>query len=100
MASGTELQPLNLLVIDDDEFMLEVVTMTLARFSGTTVSACTDGAQALARIDSGDQFDVVMVDLNMPVMDGVEVLRNLAVREFVGGILLFSGEDAPDSENR
>ncbi len=94
MVSKTDLKQLRVLVVDDDEFMLDIVNMNLARLGITQVVTFSDGEKVLATLDSGDRFDVAMVDLNMPVMDGIQVLRNLAVREFTGGILLFSGEDA------
>ena len=93
MSNILNFNSLRILVIDDDEFMLDVVTIALKRLSTTNVTTCTSGHSALEKIDAGMMFDVAMVDLNMPIMDGVEVLRNLAIRKFSGGILLFSGED-------
>ena len=85
---------LSFLVIDDDEFMLKVVTANLNRLGIKNVTLCTEGADALSKIENGNVYDVVMIDLNMPIMDGVEVLRNLAQRNFPSAILLFSGEDS------
>lgn len=92
--SEEDLKKLNILVIDDDEFMLDIVSMTLERLGYNLVTVCSDGRKALQKIDDGERFDVAMVDLNMPLMDGIEVLRYMAARQFSGGILLFSGEDA------
>ncbi len=85
---------LRLLVIDDDDFMLDLVSATLERLGAAGITTCHNGREALAALDDGGSFDVLMVDLNMPGMDGIELLRNLAARRFPGGILLFSGEDA------
>jgi len=85
---------LRLLVIDDDDFMLDLVSATLERLGAAAITTCHNGREALTALDGGGRFDVLMVDLNMPDMDGIELLRNLAARRFPGGILLFSGEDA------
>jgi EAL domain-containing protein (putative c-di-GMP-specific phosphodiesterase class I)/ActR/RegA family two-component response regulator len=94
MSENFNYRNLRVLVIDDDEFMLDIVSRAIERLGIEFVETHQDGRKALARIDAGEQFDIVLVDLNMPEFDGVEVLRNLAAREFHGGILLFSGEDA------
>ncbi len=88
-----DLSELSILIIDDDEFILSTVVMTLELVGVTNVITCKNGLDALTMIDSGQVIDVIMLDLNMPVMDGVEVLRNLALRKYFGDILLFSGED-------
>ena len=94
MSSDSGMPPLNVLVIDDDEFILDVVSTNFENLGIAPPTTCSDGRIALNEIDNGTDFDVIIVDLNMPKMDGIEVLRNLAIRGFRGGILLLSGEDA------
>ena len=84
---------LRILVLDDDETTADVVAMGLVRLGLARVSACGDGGEFLRRIDAGERFDIVLLDLGMPGMDGIEVLRNLATRSWSGAIWLFSGED-------
>ena len=94
MSENMDLKKLRVIVLDDDEFILQQTRVILGQLGITEVTGCTDGAQALQRIDAGEQYDIVIIDLNMPVMDGIEVLRNLAARFFSGAIMLLSGEDA------
>jgi DNA-binding response OmpR family regulator len=62
-----------ILVVDDDEQMREDISEMLSR-EGYTVSHVGSGEEALEKIKKGD-FDVILTDLIMPGIDGMEVLR-------------------------
>lgn len=88
------LNKLHLLVIDDDDFMLELVKTALAKVGITDIITANNGRLALTQLDTPEQpIDLILCDLNMPEMDGIELLRHLASRNFQGDIILFSGED-------
>jgi two-component system, OmpR family, response regulator MtrA len=61
------------LVADDDEDILALVTAVLER-SGCEVIAVHDGAQALETVRAANP-DLVVLDISMPELDGLEVLR-------------------------
>lgn len=63
------------LVADDEEDILRLVTMIIER-SGHEVVSARDGAEALAAI-SERKPDLVVLDISMPEIDGLEVLRRL-----------------------
>ncbi len=84
---------MRLLVIDDDAFATALLTRQLAQLGFDDVRTCADGASALALLDDPAGFDVLLCDLNMPGMDGVQFLRHLARRRFRGALVLISGED-------
>ncbi|MBK8335998.1 MAG: sigma-54-dependent Fis family transcriptional regulator [Sterolibacteriaceae bacterium] len=65
------------LVVEDDESLREAVAMTLA-CAGHKVTAVDGGPAALARL-AGESFNLVLSDLRMDPMDGIELLR--AVRD-------------------
>lgn len=67
-----------ILVADDDPPSLELVTYFLESH-GYQVSGATDGNRALEMGTSGD-FDLVILDIHMPMYDGVEVLQFLRRR--------------------
>lgn len=87
------MQHIHALVLDDDDFMLEVLRGMLFSIGIQCVRTFTEAEAALHDLDMDDPQLVVICDLNMPGMDGVEFIRQLASRHYVGGVVFFSGED-------
>ena len=67
------LPPLHVLVVEDNEVNRKVAKAFLEH-AGHAVAICADGAQAVEAVREGD-FDVVLMDIRMPGMDGVEATR-------------------------
>ena len=70
-----DLNGLRLLVADDNEVNLEIASSILEA-AGAVVTVAWDGVQAMAQVESGT-FDVVLLDLEMPNLDGLETARRL-----------------------
>ncbi|HEU5316492.1 MAG TPA: response regulator transcription factor, partial [Chloroflexota bacterium] len=66
---------MKVLVVEDDEELLDLLTYALRR-EGYTVLGAADGQQALDRFER-EQPDLVMLDGNLPRMDGFEVCRRI-----------------------
>jgi CheY-like chemotaxis protein len=64
------------LVVDDDPDLLEIVTLVLGLYEVPTVTA-SDGIEALAAMRGSDALGLVLLDLMMPKMSGVEVLAEM-----------------------
>ncbi len=85
---------IRILLLDDEPFMLKLIARMLSQLQFTRVFACDNGPAALLRVDSAlDCPDVILLDINMPGMDGVEFVRHLVEHHFSGAIILVSGED-------
>jgi CheY-like chemotaxis protein len=66
-----------LLVVDDDEFLLSLITRVLAQ-CGYAVDSAADGLAAWAMLDSEPRrFDLVLLDKQMPRMDGISLLKRV-----------------------
>jgi signal transduction histidine kinase/CheY-like chemotaxis protein/HPt (histidine-containing phosphotransfer) domain-containing protein len=77
-----ELTGLEVLVVDDNETNRRVVIHQVARW-GMTATTTESPEQALAWLDGGRRFDVIVLDLHMPTMDGIELARR--IRALPGG---------------
>ena len=59
------------LVVDDSRFQRSIIKRHLAGVTDEwEVSEASNGEEALARIDAGERYDLITVDIHMPVMDG------------------------------
>ena len=79
--------PLNVLVTDDSTVMRAMIIKTL-QMTGIElgdVLQATNGAEALALLDE-QWVDLALVDINMPVMNGLELLAKIAERDYGGGM--------------
>ncbi|MDH5360747.1 MAG: response regulator [Gammaproteobacteria bacterium] len=63
------------LVVDDNEMNRDVLSRRLQR-EGYVVSTAEDGSKALSML-SKEKYDIVLLDIMMPDMDGFETLRNM-----------------------
>ncbi len=86
--------PIRVLLIDDDARLASLVIDHLAA-DGVVATHAGDGAAGLAALDGGT-FDVVLLDVMMPGIDGMEVLRRLRARHKIPVIMLTARGDEGD----
>ncbi len=77
------------LVVDDDPLLRDLCRQTLAR-AGFVVTTAADARQAIEALDQS-AFDLVMVDLVMPEIDGLQLLELIRSRDISVPILIASG---------
>ena len=87
------------LVVDDSTSMRQMVSFTLQQ-GGFEVIEGGDGQEALDNV-AGHTVDVVVTDLNMPVMDGMTLIRNLRAKpEFKFTPILMLTTESQDSKKQ
>lgn len=85
---------IHILVLDDEPFMLKLLAQQLTNLGFTDVATCDNGQTALERVDDAAHVpQLILCDLNMPGMDGMEFVRKLVEHRYTGSLILVSGED-------
>jgi len=66
----------NILVVEDSPTVRQLITFALKRLPECSISEAANGVEALKKISS-ENFDLVLADINMPVMDGLKLVGTL-----------------------
>ena len=72
--------PLKVLIADDEPLAAERLQLLLARSDGVDLVGTASDGEAAVRLADGLQPDVMLLDIAMPGMDGIDVARALANR--------------------
>ena len=82
-----------ILVVDDDEFTAELTGM-IVESAGYDVTIAVGGMEALEKIAADPAIGMVVSDMNMPFIDGIQLFAELRGQGFKQPFLLLTGEDA------
>lgn len=91
----------NILVVDDSPTMRQLIVFALKRLRDVSITEANDGVDGLKKISS-DKFDLVLTDINMPVMDGlklVSLIRSDATHKEVP-IIVITTEGGQEDKDR
>lgn len=87
----------SVMVVEDHHFQREYIKNCLEQIGIPLVTTATDGTGALAHLENAQRdnlcFDIIICDLHMPNMDGVEFIRHLSERHFNGHIIIITAMD-------
>jgi DNA-binding NtrC family response regulator len=84
-----------ILVVEDEPKMQEVLAEAL-RFEGYNVAATSTGEDALARLEA-EEFDVIITDISLPGVSGIEVLERARVLNPIAAVILITGYATVDT---
>lgn len=88
------------MIVDDDEFILKLYT-TKMREQGFEVLTLTTNPAALEKLRGGFNPDVLLLDIVMPGMDGIELLKNIRAEKLAAGaavVMLSNQSQSADIE--
>lgn len=91
----------NILVVEDSPTMRQLISFAMKRIPGSRVVEATDGVDALKKLSS-DKIDLILADINMPVMDGLKLVSlvrgNTAFKDIP--IIMVTTEGAEEDRKR
>jgi two-component system, chemotaxis family, chemotaxis protein CheY len=88
-----------ILTVDDSASIRHTVKIALGR-EGHTIGEAQDGEEGLAKADA-EKYDLILVDLNMPGMDGMTMIRELRKKPLQAGVpILFLSTESDISVKR
>jgi len=85
----------SILIVDDDKQILALLTELLSG-SGFHVETAADGAEGMEKIDS-QNFDLILCDVWMPSMTGLEMLERLDGRKERPPVIMMTADDTPET---
>jgi len=80
----------HLLIIDDEDIILKSCQRILRKREDLTIDTATNGREGLEKAKA-QKYDIVITDLKMPVMDGMEVLKTLRKEQPDVTVIIFTG---------
>jgi len=83
------------LIVDDENDFLETLVKRLQK-RGLKVSGAESGSRALEMLDA-QAFDVIVLDVKMPGMDGIETLREIKKKSPLTEVILLTGHASMES---
>jgi len=90
--------PRRILIVEDEPMMLSLMEIALLE-AGFSVFTAQDGEEAL-RVLEGESFDLIVLDLLLPRVDGHGVLRALAKKQRTGSVLILTNQSDQKEERR
>ncbi len=87
-----------ILVVDDGESNRKLINLVLTR-AGATVQTARNGQEAVDKV-SHDSFDLILMDMQMPIMDGYTAATTLRQREFKNPIIALTADAMKGTEKR
>lgn len=64
------------LVVEDSPMMRQLIVLALSRVKALRVTEADDGVDGLRKLATG-KFDIVLTDINMPIMDGLKLVKRI-----------------------
>ncbi|HKL82720.1 MAG TPA: response regulator [Desulfobacter sp.] len=87
--------PVKILIVDDEKDFVEMFSLRLNR-QGEKVSAAYSGQEALDLLEK-TKIDVVILDIRMPGMDGIETLKKIKARYPLIEVILLTGHGSTET---
>jgi len=101
MEESVQISQYNVLIVEDSPTMRQLIAFALKRIRGVRIVEANDGVDGLKKLSS-ERFDLILTDINMPIMDGlklVSLVRNDANYKAIP-IVVITTEGAQEDRER
>lgn len=101
MGDKGQMSDYNVLIVEDSPTMRQLIAFALKRIRGVRIVEANDGVDGLKKLSS-ERFDLILTDINMPIMDGlklVSLVRNDANYRAIP-IVVITTEGAQEDRER
>jgi two-component system chemotaxis response regulator CheY len=90
-----------ILIVEDSPTMRQLLVFALRRLKNVDIVEAQDGMDGLRKVSS-DHFDIALIDINMPVMDGLKLIRLMRSEETLKDIpiVVITTEGASEDRER
>jgi two-component system chemotaxis response regulator CheY len=91
----------NILIVDDSRTMRQLLSFAAKRIPESKMIEAIDGADALKKL-STEKIDIILADVNMPIMDGFELVSHVRKHELYKNIpiIMITTRGAQEDEQR
>lgn len=72
----------NILIVDDDDMMLKMAELVLNEVPNFNAIKANSGLQCLRILQSGEKIDLILLDIQMPGMDGIKVMELIQKHDY------------------
>ena len=90
------------LIVEDSPTMRQMIAFSLRRFPNAKIIEAVDGLDALRKLGGAEKIDLILTDINMPVMDGLKLVsmvrQNATLRDIP--IIIITTEGAEEDRER
>lgn len=94
-----DLKKLKILLIDDDRFLLDIYSLKFKKL-GVEIDSSASSVTALQKLKEGKEYDIVVIDIIMPGLDGIEFLRTLRKEKILPKAVIIMLTNQSDDEGK
>ncbi len=94
-----KLRQLKILFVEDEEDLLSIISDALTKLQANFVTA-TDGLKALEAIEANSDIELIVTDINMPHMNGLELLKALSDKGIKIPVIIMSAHTETEYINK
>ena len=90
-----------ILIVDDNKLNIKVAKRNIEDLNFKEIDECYNGLECLEKIKNGEKYDIILMDIMMPIMDGEQVLKELkSIKDFDTPIIALTADAIAGSDEK